>query len=158
MVRLPLANGVAKVDRTIAMETAKVGVGASGTLDFRNETLDFAFQPKVRKDIPIDIASLADFVRVSGPFASPQVRIDPVGSAKALATIGAAVGTSGVSLLGQALFAWAEGKGAGPCEIALGAAAPSAAASGTAAKAEGGTTAISLANEVGKAVGKLLGR
>jgi uncharacterized protein involved in outer membrane biogenesis len=158
VVRLPLANGVAKVDRTIAMETAKVGVGASGTLDFRNETLDFTFQPTVRKDIPIDLGSLADFVRVSGPFASPQIKIDPVGSAKALATIGAAVGTSGVSLLGQALFSWAEGKGAGPCEIALGAAAPSAAASGTAAKAEGGTPSNSLANEIGKAVGKLLGK
>ncbi|MEO8506336.1 MAG: AsmA family protein [Betaproteobacteria bacterium] len=158
VVRLQLANGVAKVDRGIAMETAKLGVGASGTLDFRNETLDFAFQPKIRKDIPLEIASLADFVRVSGPFASPQIRIDPVGSAKALATIGAAVGTSGVSVLGQALFAWAEGKGAGPCAIALGAAAPSAAALGTAAKAEGDQAPIPLASEIGKAIGKLLGK
>lgn len=158
VVRLPLVNGVAKVDRGIAMETTKVGIGASGTLDFRNETLDFAFQPKIRKDIPIEIASLADFVRVSGPFASPQIRIDPIGSAKALATIGAAVGTSGISVLGQALFAWADGKGAGPCELALGVGAPSTAASGTAAKAEGGTAPNPLASEIGKAVGKLLGK
>ena len=47
------------------METDKLGVSASGTLDFRNETLDFQFNPKVRKGISIDIAGIADLVRVT---------------------------------------------------------------------------------------------
>src|SRR4030095_6168225 len=81
VVRFPIANGTARVDRSIAMETDKLGVSASGTLDFRNETLDFQFNPKVRKGISIDIAglNLADLVRVTGPFASPHVAICPAG-------------------------------------------------------------------------------
>jgi len=35
VVRLPLANGVARIDRSIGIETQKVGVAASGTIDFR---------------------------------------------------------------------------------------------------------------------------
>src|SRR4030095_13804647 len=46
VVRLPLANGVARVDRTIAIETAQVGVSATGTLDFRHETLGARLQPQ----------------------------------------------------------------------------------------------------------------
>lgn len=127
-------------------------MSASGTLDFRNETLDLSFQPKVRKGIPIDITGLADLVGVSGPFASPQVRIDPVGSAKAIASIGAAVGTGGLSAVGQALFAWAENSGPGPCAIAEGA-APAAKAEAKAAPA-----AADPANALGKALGRLFGK
>ncbi|MFO1323776.1 MAG: AsmA family protein [Burkholderiales bacterium] len=157
VVRLPLANGVARFDRTVAAETAKVGVAASGRLDFRNETLDVAFHPKVRKGISIDVASLADLVHVTGPFAAPQVRIDPVGSVKAIASIGAAIGTGGLSAIGQALFAWSEGSGPGPCQLALGTPPPAATTAG-AGKSGGGDPANALVNDVGKAVGKLFGR
>src|SRR5204863_374488 len=40
VVRLPMKNGVATIDRSIAAETNKLGATASGTLDFRSETLD----------------------------------------------------------------------------------------------------------------------
>ncbi len=126
VVRLPLANGIANVDRSIAMETKQLGLSASGTLDFRNETLDFTFKPQVRKGITVAIPNLADLVRLSGPFASPQVKVDAAGSAMAIASIGAAVSTGGLSALGQTLFAWAEGSGPGPCQVALGAAAGTA--------------------------------
>ncbi len=139
VVRLPLANGVAHVDRSIAMETKKLGVSASGTLDFRNETLDFTFKPQVRKGISIAIPNLADLVRLSGPFRSPQVKVDAMGSAMAIASIGAAIGTGGLSALGQTLYSWSEGSGPGPCQVALGATAArgTSADSGTPA----GTTA-----------------
>ena len=156
VVRLPLANGIAHVDRSIAMESKKVGVSASGTLDFRNETLDFSFKPQVRKGIALGMPDLAELVRLSGPFASPQVGIDAAGSAKAIASIGAAVSTGGLSALGQALFAWSESGGPGPCQIALGAAAAGSAPATSASPA--GSTANPLANEIGKAMGKLFGK
>jgi uncharacterized protein involved in outer membrane biogenesis len=157
VVRFPIKNGIAHVDRSIAMETAKLGVSASGTIDFRNETLDFTFAPKVRKGIPFDVSNFANLVGVSGPFASPQVKIDPVGSAKAIASIGAAVGTGGLSALGQTLFAWAESTGPGPCAIAEGAAQPPTAtgASAKGAMPAGGTDPVT---EVGKALGRLFGK
>ena len=120
VVRLPLASGVARIDRSIAMETQQVGVAASGTLDFRNETLDLRFQPKARKGVPIDIPNLADLVHVRGPFAAPQVRVDAAGTARAVASIGAAVGTAGLSAIGQSLLERSAGDGGGLCRIAAG--------------------------------------
>ncbi len=155
VVRLPLFDGVARVDRSIAMETQKLGISASGTVDFRRETLDFTFQPKVRKGIAIDLANVADLVRVSGPFAHPAVSVDPAGSAKAIASLGAAVGTGGLSMVAQSLFSWADGKGPGPCQIALGAAAPAAAPATPAGTPD---PLRPLVDDVGRAVGKLLGR
>ena len=155
VVRLPLANGIARVDRSIAMETKKLGVAASGTMDFRNETLDFTFKPQVRKGISVAIPNLADLVRLSGPFRSPQVKVDAMGSAMAIASIGAAVGTGGLSVLGQTLFSWSEGGGPGPCQIALGATASRSTSTDTASQA--GSTGNPI-NEIGKAVGKLFGK
>lgn len=154
VARLQLKDGVARVDRSIAAETRKLGVSVSGTLDFRDETLDFTFQPKVRKGIAIDLANVAELVRVSGPFAHPAVSVDPMGSAKAIASIGAAVGTGGLSVVAQSLFSWADGKGPGPCQIALGAAAPSTTPASPAASDQ----VKPLVDDVGRAVGKLFGR
>jgi uncharacterized protein involved in outer membrane biogenesis len=152
VVRLPIANGVARVDRSIAMETSKLGVTASGTLDFRNETLDLTFAPKAKKGISIDFAGFSELVRVSGPFASPQVGIDPAGSAKVIASLGAAISTGGLSAVAQGLLSWSEGSGPGPCQIALGAAP----AQPPAPKGKGREAPIP--NELGKALGKLFGR
>ncbi len=155
VVRLPLQDGIARVDRSIAMETRQLGVSASGTLDFRNETLDFAFAPKVRKGIPIDIPNLAQLVRFSGPFASPQVRVDAAASAAAIASIGAAVGTSGLSMIGQSLLSAAAGAGeGGACQIALGN-APGGPAAGQPGKP---SAPVPIADDLGKAIGRLFGR
>lgn len=159
VVNLPLVNGVARVDRSLAMETSKLGVSATGVLDFRNETLDLAFAPKVRKGISVDFAGFSDLVRLTGPFASPHVAVDVAGSAKVIASLGAAIGTGGLSAVGQALLSWSDGKGPGPCQVALdgtrGAAASAPSAGG---KAGHGDPAAPLVEGLGKAIGKLLGR
>ena len=155
VVRLPLANGIARVDRSIAIETAKLGVSASGTLDFRNETLDLGFQPKVKKGITVSVPNFASLVRFAGPFRSPQVHVDAAGSAAAIASIGAAIGTGGWSLVGQTLLSWAEGGGPGPCQVALGAPAGKSTSASASAKGE---QPSSLTGEVGKALGTLFGK
>ena len=155
VVRLPLTNGVAKVDRAIAMETGKLGVSASGTLDFRNETLDFSIKPQLRKGIPIEIPRLASLVRLSGPFTSPQIKVDPVASAAAIATIGAAISSGGLSAVGQTLFAMTTEGSAGPCQVALSQAGPAPAATSSDSHAR---EAMPLAEEIGKALGGLFKR
>ena len=155
VVRLPLSNGISKVDRSVAVETQKLGVSASGTLDFRNETLDFTFQPRVRKGISVDFTGLADLVRVTGPFAAPRLAVDVAGSAKVIASVGAAIGTGGLSAVGQTLFSWTEGNGPGPCQIALSGAT---AASAPSEAGKGANPAAPVANDIGKALNKLFGR
>jgi uncharacterized protein involved in outer membrane biogenesis len=155
VIRLPFENGVARVDKSIGMETKKLGVSASGTLDLRNETLDFSFAPRVHKDIPIQIPNLAQLVRFAGPIMAPQVKVDAVGSAAAIASIGAAVGTGGLSALGQALLSSVETGGDGPCRVALGGAGTTSRAKETPGKA--GAPAP-IVDEIGKAIGRIFGR
>ena len=153
VVRLPLRDGVAHVERSIAIETAELGVSASGSIDFRNETLDLGLRPQLRQGIPVDVGQIAGLVRFRGPFEKPEISIDPVKSAETLARIGAAVGTGGWSLLGEALFNAAAGSDS-PCAVALGTKSPAPAkGAGTAAPSTGAPL-----QDLGKAIGKLFGR
>lgn len=155
VIRLPFDNGIARIDKSIGMETKQLGVSASGTLDLRNETLDFSFAPRVHKGIPIQIPNLAQLVRFAGPITAPQVKVDAVGSAAAIASIGAAVGTGGLSAIGQALLSSAEAGGDGPCRVALG----NAGAQARTKDAPPGTNApVTTVEDVGKAIGRLFGK
>lgn len=156
VIRLPLVNGIATVDRSIAAETSKLGATASGTLDFRDETLDLAFRPQIRQGVKIEIPQVAELVRLRGPFASPSVGIDATATAATVARLGAAVYTGGLSIIGESLLAQARADPGSPCQIALGrGAGTSAAASKPATSANPAATAT---QDVGKALGHLLGR
>ncbi len=119
MIRLPLAGGVAQIDRSIAMETREIDASMSGTLDFRSETIDLSIRPRVRQGIPIEIPQIAELVRFRGPFTAPTVAVDAMASAATIARIGAAIGTGGLSVLGESIFAQGTA-GAGACDVALG--------------------------------------
>jgi hypothetical protein len=93
-------------------------------------------------------------VRVTGPFASPHVAIDPAGSAKVIASVGAALGTGGLSAVAQGLISWADGGGPGPCKIAL----EGGPARDNRAQPAPAQPQVPMANEIGKALGKLFGR
>ena len=158
VARLPLSGGIAHVDRSIAVETKELEVSVSGTLDFRNEMLDLSIKPRVRQGIPINIPQIAELVRFHGPFASPTVGVDAMASAETIARVGAAVGTGGLSILGEALLgsavAASDAGGGGACAVALGGkAAATSASSSTKTPA-----ASNPVQDLGSAVGKLLGR
>jgi uncharacterized protein involved in outer membrane biogenesis len=147
VIRLPLQNGVAEVERSIAVETKKFGATASGKLDFRTQTLDLAIRPQIRQGVPLDIPQVADLVRFRGPFASPAVAIDSVATAATIARIGAAAYTGGLSIVGESLLSR---PGGNPCEIALGR------TSGAAQMAGGG--AGTVVEDLGKALGRAFHR
>jgi hypothetical protein len=152
VVRLPLSGGIAKVDRSIAIETNKIGATASGTLDFRNETLDLSIKPQLRKGISLNIDQFASLVRFHGPFNAPVVGVDAKASVVTAATLGAAIATGGTSLLGEALLKGATADTGAPCQIALGRAgsAPSSTAGAPATDKSPPAT-----NDLGKALGRL---
>ncbi len=154
VARLPLKDGIAQIDRSIALETKKFGASVSGTLNLRDETLDLAIKPHIRHGIPIEVPQVASLVRFQGPLRSPAVRIDAAGSAVAAAKIGAAIYSGGLSLLGESLLSAAAATGEGPCRAALAHAVanPAPAAQPRASPKAGAPDAI------GKALGRLLGR
>ena len=153
VARLPWPDGVAHVDRALALDSKKVRVSASGTLDFRNATLDLALHPQVKQGIPIDIPQIAQLVRLKGPFEHPGVTIDAAASAVAAAKIGAAISTGGLSVLGTSLIAKATAN-EDVCGIAAGRVAPPAPSAD--AKAQSAARPATP-QEIGKALGKLFG-
>jgi AsmA family protein len=153
VVRLPLKDGVATVDRSIAMETKKLGASASGTLDFRNESLDLSFKPQIREGIHIEIPQIAQLVRLRGPFTSPTVGIDATATAATVARLGAAIGTGGLSMLGETLLSGAAAAGkVGPCQEAL---APTRGNQATAQTQAGAPSSPRPEDAISNAIGKL---
>ncbi|HEY6510333.1 MAG TPA: AsmA family protein, partial [Burkholderiaceae bacterium] len=101
VINLPLRSGVAQIDRSIALETDKLAVAASGELNLLAQTVALSFRPAVKKGIGLDSANLASLVMLEGPLHDPKIRIDMKGTAREAATIGAAVATAGLTLVGK---------------------------------------------------------
>ena len=163
VVRLPLHDGIARIDNSIGAETRELGVLASGTIDLRDETLDLAITPRTRVALPVDLGQMASLVRVRGSLASPSVGVDAQAAAATIAQIGAAAagGKGGLAALTGALAAkpGASAAGADSCDVALGRAKPPAAAAApSSAPAQATTRLPANQDELNKALGKLLGR
>jgi hypothetical protein len=123
VVRLPLKNGVATVDRSIALETDQLSVSARGEVRLDDETLALAFRPTPKTGLNINPLNLAQLVVLKGPWADPKVTLDPQGVAGMAASLGLAGATGGLSLLAQELLKATPEKDV--CRTALSGVAPS---------------------------------
>ncbi|MGJ7507398.1 AsmA family protein [Variovorax sp. GT1P44] len=104
VARLPLRNGVAMIDRSIAMETSQLSVTASGDLNLAKQTVELAFRPRVKKGLDLNPATLVQLMLVKGPLERPELSIDPKGTVRQAANYGVAAATGGLSLLAPALL------------------------------------------------------
>ena len=117
VLRLPLKDGVALIDRSIALETEQLAVAARGEVRFDDETLSLAFAPTPKQGLKSNPLDLARLVALKGPWRNPQVQLDPKGLLGIAATLGAATASGGVSLLAQQLL---QGKAeTDACRVAL---------------------------------------
>jgi hypothetical protein len=158
--RLPLTDGVARVDKSIAIETGKIEGSASGTIDFRDETLDLSVQPRIREGVKLDVSQFASLVRIRGRFDKPSVAIDAAQSAQLIAKLGAlGAKGGGLAALGRALIAPAGDEASSPCAVAQSGKAPREAEhAGGAQQGAHGISELGLPKDIGNAIGKLLGR
>ncbi|HEY2255390.1 MAG TPA: AsmA-like C-terminal region-containing protein, partial [Variovorax sp.] len=134
VARLPLRQGVAPIDRSIALETQQIAVSASGNIDLNRQTLELAFHPRVKRGLDLNPGSLVDLVLLTGPLENPALSLNPRGAVRQAANIGIAGATGGLSLLLPALRA---GEGEATCAQAMRAAG--SASKPTAAPARSGT-------------------
>ncbi|HYR03244.1 MAG TPA: AsmA-like C-terminal region-containing protein, partial [Syntrophobacteria bacterium] len=119
VVRLPVQNGLVTIERTVAYETAKVNAVVAGTINLKTEALDLAIRPTIKEGLGmVGVPGLAELVRVTGTLAEPKIEIDTLASARAALSVGGAIATSGLSLLGEALFKKAFSD-PHPCQTAL---------------------------------------
>ena len=103
VARLPLRNGVAAVDRSIAVETSDLTFSASGRIDLRDQTMELAFRPNTRSLLGVNPVQLASLVVAKGPLLDPKLTLDAKGAANMALSIGAAAVSGGLSLLGKNL-------------------------------------------------------
>jgi uncharacterized protein involved in outer membrane biogenesis len=132
VVRLPLKNGVATVDRSIALETDQLSVSARGEVRLDDETLALAFRPTPKAGLNINPLNLAQLVVLKGPWSDPKVTLDAQGVAGMAASLGLAGATGGLSLLAQELLKATPEKDV--CRTALSGVAPSPSTTTTPAK------------------------
>lgn len=104
VILFDVKKGIAKTDRGIAAETKRMNVIGSGTINLGTEAIDLALRAQPRDGVGLSAGALGNVVRVGGTLASPAPRMDAVGALKTGASVGAAVATSGISLLVQGLF------------------------------------------------------
>ena len=116
-LRLPVQRGQIAVDRSVALESDKLDVVASGRIDLAAETLELAFHPRIKEGLGIGAASLAQLVKLSGPIAHPGIGIDMKGAVREAASLGVAVATGGLSLIGERLLK--DSPDPHPCATAL---------------------------------------
>jgi len=130
--RLPARAGLVTVNRSIAYETQKANVVAAGRIDLRNETLDLVIRPSIKEGLGVGPGQLAQLVRVTGPLHAPGLALDASGALRAAASVGGAVATGGLSLIGEALLG-RRASDPSPCRTALSDRRGSARAEGAAA-------------------------
>jgi uncharacterized protein involved in outer membrane biogenesis len=117
VVNVPVRDGVIVVDRTVAIETPKVGASMAGTVNLGTERLDLSVRPQAKQGIGVGIGDLASLVKIEGTLKKPTVGVDVKGAAGAAAQVGIGVMTGGLSLLAKGLFDKATMDA--PCETAL---------------------------------------
>jgi hypothetical protein len=104
VVRVPVKNGIVRIDRSVAMETSLAAMSAEGSVDFSNEALDLGVSLVGRSGPSLSAGSFSGLVRVRGTLLEPQVGADAAGIAGAAATVAGAVATGGLSLLAQGII------------------------------------------------------
>lgn len=81
--------GVARAERSIALETGRVGVLGGGTFDLGSGALDLTLHWEAKRALTASAAALLGAVRIGGTLAAPRLAaegIDPVQAGTAVAT------------------------------------------------------------------------
>jgi uncharacterized protein involved in outer membrane biogenesis len=95
-------GGVLVTAPVLAFQTDKVNVISHGTIDLRDETVNFLLRTTQRKRLGISAGDIINpYVKITGPLSNPGLGVDAKG---ALFNAGAAYATAGLSIVAQALW------------------------------------------------------
>lgn len=99
--RVNIQDGMATIDN-IALQSDRLTVVASGTVDLDTEQLNVTLRSKTREGIGVSIGGVVNsFLKLGGTLQKPRIQLDPTSS---VTTGGVAVATGGLSLLAKGLW------------------------------------------------------
>ncbi len=104
VLNLPIHKGMVKAKRILAMKTDRITLLGGGVINLRDESLNLVISPKAREGFGISPGTLAKMVGVAGTITEPRVDTHFRGYLETGAVIGAAIATSGLTLLAQGLW------------------------------------------------------
>ena len=118
VIKFDINDGEIKIDRQIAMESSKMRMIASGKIDLEDESLKLAIMPYAKEGVGFNLSTFTGAGKVGGTLTNPKIEIGADNLLKTGVSAGAAVFTSGLSLLAQGLFSNASAD-RNPCKTAL---------------------------------------
>lgn len=110
---LRFSNGRAQSRQAVGVRSQSSKLLLGGSVDLRQQSVDLGGRVRAADGVTLGIATLAGDVRIAGPLLKPQVSVEPVG---ALARVGAALATAGLSVLATAAYDAATA-GEDPCAL-----------------------------------------
>lgn len=119
VIKFGVKDGLATTDRGIALQTQRMNIVGSGTIDLKTENLNLAIKPQAREGLGINLGALVDAVQITGTLVEPSAGIGTKGALTAGLAAGAAVATGGLSVLAKGLFDKSTAD-ENPCDTALG--------------------------------------
>lgn len=114
--RLPFQSGVAKGVGIAGARSDASQLLASGTVDMRAQNVDLHGRVRARSGISLGISTFSGDVKIVGKIARPELNLDEAGIVGALARIGAAIVTSGASIIATSIWDGANPE-SDPCQI-----------------------------------------
>lgn len=115
-LRLPFKSGVAHGEGIAGARSEASQLLTGGTVDMRREEVDLRGRLRARSGVSLGLSTFAGGVKIVGKIAKPQLELDEAGVGGALARIGAAILTSGVSIVATAIWDGAN-PASDPCQI-----------------------------------------
>ena len=101
VVNFPISDGIAESETGLAIQTSRLNILGGGSIDLGTEKIDIGVNPKPREGIGLNVAGIADFVRLGGTIMDPKPTTDAAGIAKAGLKAGAAIATMGLSVVAE---------------------------------------------------------
>ncbi len=114
---LPFNAGKASGERIVGARSSASHLITSGSIDMREEAVDLRGRMIAKSGVSAGIAAITGDVKITGKLRHPKMTLDPLGTPGAIARVGAAIATAGISLVGTAIADAAEAKKNDPCDV-----------------------------------------
>jgi uncharacterized protein involved in outer membrane biogenesis len=115
-LRLPFQNGIARGEGIAGARSDASQLLTSGTVDLRQQTVDLRGRVRARSGVSLGISTFAGEVKIVGKIAKPQLNMDEAGLGGAIARVGAAILTSGISIIATSIWDGAN-PASDPCQV-----------------------------------------
>lgn len=113
---LPFHSGLAKGDAIVGARSDVSQLLTSGYIDMHQQTLDLHGRVRARSGVSLGLSNIAGDVQIAGKLTKPQLSMDEAGIVGTIARVGAAILTSGVSIIATSIWDGANPE-SDPCQI-----------------------------------------